>query len=133
MPGLFMKLAPYERFIVNGALIANGNRRSMINVIQPNAVVLREKELLTPQTAETEIGLLVMLAQNALLGLIDYDTALDGLNNITPAFSPDPAARIASHLADASIAQTKGDLRAVYISLERAFRVEVRLRRSSGG
>lgn len=130
MPGLFLKLAPFERFIVNGVLIANGDRRGTINVIPSTAIVMRESALVTPDLAETDLGRLVMLAQNALLGMIDRNSALFRIKNAKLSVQHDPEGRIANHLADASAAQAQGDLRGVYISLERAFRIEGRPRRS---
>lgn len=130
MPGLFMKLEPYERFFVNGALIANGDRRSTLNVIENTSVVMRERTLVTPDIVETDLGRLLLLAQNALLGLIDKDHAMRRLQNaqLKPPLNPnDP---IAVHLADATLARAQGDLRGTYIALERAFRAEGRSARS---
>lgn len=130
MPGLFMKLAPYERFFVNGALVANGDRRSTLNVLENTSIVMRESALVTPEIAKTDLGKLLMLAQNALLGLIDKDHAMRRLQIALFKFPSYSSSQIAVHLSQAALARQQGDLRGVYISLERAFRAEARSARS---
>ncbi|PLX45149.1 MAG: flagellar biosynthesis repressor FlbT [Hyphomicrobiales bacterium] len=49
---LKVELKPGERFILGESVITNGNHRSQI-FIEGDAPVLREKDILTPDTADT--------------------------------------------------------------------------------
>ena len=35
MPGLILKLAPGDRFVANGVVIENGDRRARLNILTP--------------------------------------------------------------------------------------------------
>ena len=39
MSGLVLKLAPRERVLINGAVIENGERRSRLAIMTPNAIM----------------------------------------------------------------------------------------------
>ena len=49
---LKLSLKPGEKFVLNGAVLANGDKRASL-VIQNKACVLREKDILQPQDANT--------------------------------------------------------------------------------
>lgn len=49
---LKLSLRPGERFVVNGAVIQNGDRRASL-VLQNKASVLREKDIMQPEEATT--------------------------------------------------------------------------------
>jgi flagellar protein FlbT len=49
---LKLSLRPGERFVVNGAVIQNGDRRSAL-VLQNKASVLREKDIMQPEEANS--------------------------------------------------------------------------------
>lgn len=49
---LKLSLRPGERFVVNGAVIQNGDRRAAL-VLQNKASVLREKDIMQPEDATT--------------------------------------------------------------------------------
>ena len=55
MSGLVLKLAPKERLLVNGAVIENGERRCRINIVTPNANILRLKDAIHPDDANTPV------------------------------------------------------------------------------
>ena len=44
MSGLVLKLAPKERVLINGAVIENGDRRTRVAILTPNANILRLKD-----------------------------------------------------------------------------------------
>ena len=46
MPGLILKLAPGERFVANGVVIENGDRRARLNILTPGSSVLRLRDAL---------------------------------------------------------------------------------------
>jgi len=48
MSGLVLKLNPKERVLVNGAVIENGDRRSRVSILTPNANILRMRDALRP-------------------------------------------------------------------------------------
>jgi flagellar biosynthesis repressor protein FlbT len=49
---LKLSLKPGEKFVLNGAVLANGDKRISL-VIQNKACVLREKDIMQPQDANT--------------------------------------------------------------------------------
>jgi flagellar biosynthesis repressor protein FlbT len=49
---LKLSLRPGERFVVNGAVVMNGDRRGTL-VLQNKASILREKDIMQPEDAST--------------------------------------------------------------------------------
>ena len=49
---LKLSLKPGEKFVLNGAVLANGDKRTSL-VIQNKACVLREKDIMQPKAANT--------------------------------------------------------------------------------
>jgi len=49
---LKLSLKPGERFVLNGAVLANGDKRTSL-IIQNKACVLREKDIMQPEDAST--------------------------------------------------------------------------------
>ena len=49
---LKLSLKPGERFVLNGAVLANGDKRTSL-IIQNKACVLREKDIMQPENAAT--------------------------------------------------------------------------------
>ena len=49
---LQLSLKPGEKFVLNGAVLANGDKRTSL-VIQNKACVLREKDIMQPEGANT--------------------------------------------------------------------------------
>src|SRR3954464_3414369 len=49
---LKLSLKPGERFVLNGAVVQNGDRRAVL-VLQNKASVLREKDILQPDDVQT--------------------------------------------------------------------------------
>lgn len=68
MSGLVLKLAPGERVLINGAVIENGDRRSKIAIRTPNANILRLKDAIHPDEANTPVGRACYIAQLILSG-----------------------------------------------------------------
>ena len=50
--GLKLSLKPGEKFVVNGAVLVNADRRSSL-VIENTASVLRERDIMQPEDANT--------------------------------------------------------------------------------
>lgn len=71
MTGLVLKLGPHERVLINGAVIENGERRSRLAIMTPNANILRLRDALHPGEANTPVRRLCYLAQLILSGDAD--------------------------------------------------------------
>ena len=56
MSGLVLKLGPRERIMINGVVIENGDRRARLNVLTPGANVLRLRDAIHPEEANTPSG-----------------------------------------------------------------------------
>ncbi|WP_417205853.1 flagellar biosynthesis repressor FlbT [Antarctobacter sp.] len=68
MSGLVLKLGPRERVLINGAVIENGDRRSRLSIVTPNANVLRLRDAIHPGEAKTPVRRLCYHAQLILTG-----------------------------------------------------------------
>lgn len=68
MSGLVLKLAPGERLLVNGAVIENGDRRSRLSILTPNANILRLRDAIHPEDANTPVRRVCYVAQLVLSG-----------------------------------------------------------------
>ncbi|MEP5152148.1 flagellar biosynthesis repressor FlbT [Planktotalea sp.] len=71
MVGLVLKLGPKERVLVNGAVLENGARRSRFSIITPSANVLRLKDAIHPDAANTPLGRVCFQLQLILAGSSD--------------------------------------------------------------
>lgn len=68
MTGLVLKLGPHERVLINGAVIENGDRRSRLAVMTPNANILRLRDAIHPDGANTPVRRVCYIAQLVLSG-----------------------------------------------------------------
>ena len=83
MSGLVLKLGPHERVLINGAVIENGEKRSRLAVVTPNANILRLRDAIHPQEANTPVRRVCYYAQLVLTGDADpADTRLQLLRGI---------------------------------------------------
>lgn len=71
MTGLVLKLAPKERVLINGAVIENGERRSRLAIMTPNAHILRLKDAIHPAEVTTPVRRVCYIAQLVLSGDVD--------------------------------------------------------------
>ena len=73
---LKVTLKPGEKFVINGAVVVNGDRRTNL-VIQNKVSILREKDILLPQDAVTPVKriyfavMMLYLDENAQQGFYD--------------------------------------------------------------
>ena len=77
MSGLVLKLAPKERVLVNGAVIENGDRRSRLSIVTPDANILRLRDAIHPEEANTPVRRVCYAMQLILTG--DTDPAEERL------------------------------------------------------
>lgn len=68
MSGLVIKLAPQERLLVNGAVIENGDRRTRLSILTPKTNVLRLRDAIPPDQANTPVRRVCYMAQLVLSG-----------------------------------------------------------------
>jgi flagellar protein FlbT len=68
MSGLVLKLNPRERILVNGAVIENGDRRTRLSILTPNAHILRLRDAIRPDEVNTPVRRVCYIAQLALSG-----------------------------------------------------------------
>ena len=73
MTGLVIQLKPHEKFLVNGVVLQNGDRRNRIRIRSKGASVLRMSDMLHPVEAITPAKHVYYLAQLAVLGLADAE------------------------------------------------------------
>lgn len=71
MSGLVLKLAPKERVLINGAVIENGDRRSRLAIMTPNAHILRLRDAIHPEEVNTPVRRVCYIAQLILSGDTD--------------------------------------------------------------
>lgn len=71
MSGLVLKLRPSERILINGVVIENGDRRAKLNVLTADANVLRLRDAIHPDEANTPVRRVCYIAQMVLAGEAD--------------------------------------------------------------
>ncbi|MDR5652703.1 flagellar biosynthesis repressor FlbT [Ruixingdingia sedimenti] len=68
MTGLVLKLGPHERVLINGAVVENGDRRSRLAIMTPNAHILRLRDAIHPEQVNTPVRRVCYIAQLVLSG-----------------------------------------------------------------
>ena len=68
MSGLVIRLAPFERVLLNGAVIENGDKRASLSIKTPNANVLRLRDAIHPEQATTPVRRTCYMVQLVLSG-----------------------------------------------------------------
>lgn len=105
MSGLVLKLAPGERVLINGAVIENGDRRSRIAIMTPKARVLRLRDAIHPETANTPVRRLCYIAQLVLSGDAEPDVThhqlLRGIEQLSQILVDPDSRRLLGDASDA--------------------------------
>lgn len=107
MSGLVLKLGPKERVLINGAVIENGDRRSRLAVVSPEANILRLRDAIHPEDAKTPVRRLCFAVQLVLSG----DSAakdvqlslLRQLEELSQVFKDPDSCRVLTEATDALI------------------------------
>lgn len=93
MSGLVLKLSPKERVLINGAVVENGDRRSRIAIMSPDANILRLRDAIHPENANTPVGRVCYIAQLVLSGDADPSEAkqqlLRGIEQLSQVLTDD--------------------------------------------
>lgn len=96
MSGLILKLAPHERVLINGAVIENGERRSRLSIVTPNAHILRLRDAIHPDDVSTPVRRVAYIAQLVISGDAEPESArsqiLLGIEQLSQVFR-DPDSR----------------------------------------
>ncbi|MCC5973104.1 MAG: flagellar biosynthesis repressor FlbT [Rubellimicrobium sp.] len=110
MSGLVLKLGPKERVLVNGAVIENGERRSRLSILTPNANILRLRDAIPPGKANTPVRRVCYIAQLVLSGDVEEPKArlqlLRGIEQLAAAFGDPDSIAV---LSEATAAVQAGD------------------------
>jgi flagellar protein FlbT len=105
--GLVLRLRPHEKFLVNGVLIENGDRRTRLRVRTQNANILRFRDALHPEEADTPAKRLYYAAQLAVAGEVDEEAVraelVPGLEALRAAFGD----RLCRDTLDKAIAEAR--------------------------
>ncbi len=108
MRGLVLKLAPKERVLINGAVIENGDRRSRVAILTPNANILRLKDALHPEDAKTPVRRVCYIAQLVLSGDADPVEArtqlLSGIEQLSQVLQDTDSRKLLDDATDAVVA-----------------------------
>lgn len=90
MSGLVLKLRPSERILINGVVIENGDRRAKLNVLTADANVLRLRDAIHPDEANTPVRRVCYIAQMVLAGEADpaegRQQLLSGIEQLSQVF-----------------------------------------------
>jgi flagellar protein FlbT len=82
MSGLVLKLKPFEKFLVNGVVMQNGQRAAQLRIQSPNAAVLRMRDAIRPEDASTPFTRIYYIAQLAVAGEASADRAQSEITDI---------------------------------------------------
>ncbi len=110
MTGLILKLAPSERVLINGAVIENGDRRAKIAIRTPNAHILRLKDAIHPDHANTPVARVCYICQLILTGEADaaegHQQLLLGIEQLSQVFSDRDSRMILGRATNDAIARS---------------------------
>ncbi|NOX83316.1 MAG: flagellar biosynthesis repressor FlbT [Alphaproteobacteria bacterium] len=124
MTGLVLKLKPNEKVLVNGVLLQNGDRAARIRVRSSNVSILRSRDAISPQDANTPLTRIYYIAQLALAGQAKPDEAMrqvrDGIDQLSKIFT----GHSAQELARARSAAGEEKFFLVMRALKRLFPIE---------
>lgn len=106
MSGLVLKLGPYERVLINGAVVENGDKRSRLAIMTPNANILRLRDAIHPEEVNTPVRRVCYIAQLVLSGDAEVDVArmqlLRGIEQLSQVLT-DPDSRALLTQATAAV------------------------------
>lgn len=128
MSGLVLKLNPKERVLVNGAVIENGDRRSRLSILTPNANILRLRDAIRPDEVNTPVRRTCYIAQLVLSGDVEEDDArlqmLRGIEQLSQVLRDDDSR---AYLDSATEAVNRNDFYRALKSLRSLMPREARL------
>ena len=109
MGGLVLKLAPKERVLINGVVIENGDRRSRFSIMTPQANVLRLRDAIHPEQANTPVRRVCYAAQLVLSGDMDPGEArqqlLRRVEELSQVFTDADSRRVLTEATEALVTE----------------------------
>lgn len=107
MSGLVLKLAPGERVLINGAVIENGDRRSRLSIMTPGANILRLRDAIHPEEANTPVRRVCYIAQLVLSGDAKPEEArlqlLRGIEQLSQVFTDHDSRNLLASATDSVV------------------------------
>lgn len=104
MSGLVLKLGPHERVLINGAVVENGERRSRISIMTPNANILRLRDAIHPDEVNTPVRRVCYIAQLVLSGDVEPSEAkmqlLRGIEQLSQVLTDRDSRKLLSEATD---------------------------------
>ena len=126
--GLVIRLRPHEKFLLNGAVVENGEKRAKLRIKSPDANILRLRDALHPNDATTPAKRLYYTAQLAVTGDLDIPKAINellpGLQALLDALTDEESQ---THIADAIKHAQTGEFYCVMRALKKVFPYEEKL------
>lgn len=125
MPGLILKLRAHEQILVNGVVMQNGDRNARLIIKTPDAKILRLRDAIHPEDATTPVKRVCYIAQLAVAGETDIDTAREqlamGIAQLSDAFG---CVAGAEYLKDAVESLDENNFYSVLRSLRKLLPIE---------
>ncbi len=91
MTRLVLKLRPKERILINGVVMENGDRRTKLHILSSGANVLRLRDAIHPDDANTPVKRVCYIAQLVLAGEADPEKGkrqlLSGIEQLSQVFT----------------------------------------------
>ena len=104
MSGLVLKLGPKERVLINRAVIENGDRRSRLSIVTPNANILRLRDAIHPEEVNTPVRRVCYIAQLVLSGDAEASEAklqlMRGIEQLSQVLTDDDSRAILNTATD---------------------------------
>ena len=126
--GLVIRLRPHEKFLLNGAVVENGEKRAKLCIKSRDANILRLRDALHPNDVTTPVKRLYFTAQLAVTGDLAVTdamtTLMPGLQALLTAL---PDEQIQSHISKAIDQTQKGEFYSVMRELKKVFPYEEKL------
>ena len=79
MAGLILKLRAHEQILVNGVVMQNGDRNARLIIKTPDANILRLRDAIHPDDADTPVKRVCYIAQLAVAGEVEPQAAASQL------------------------------------------------------
>ncbi len=107
MSGLVLKLGPKERVLINGAVVENGDRRSRLSIMTPNANILRLRDAIHPEEVNTPVRRVCYIAQLVCSGDADAQEArlqlLRGIEQLSQALTDADSQSVLARASEAVV------------------------------
>jgi flagellar protein FlbT len=120
MTGLVLKLRPFEKLLVNGVILQNGERATRLRVRTAGASILRLRDAIHPEQAKTPLERVYYVAQLAVAGAADAAAArIEILAALDAEMNEERTEEVRGHLSKAREAADAGRLFSVMRSLRK--------------